>query len=168
MLVGLMDLDVPVIAAVTGEAFVHAELALLADIVLATPDAQFADRAHFATRGTVPGDGTHIAWASLIGPSRSRYFLMTGTAIETEEARSIGFVHELHEADELYERAWELAEDLAAHGLPVLRYTKAALSIPLRRDFADELSHGLALQGGGYWAKGGIKPPSATASALVP
>jgi enoyl-CoA hydratase/carnithine racemase len=163
MLVGLMDLDVPVIAAVAGEAFVHAELGVLGDIVLATPDASFADRAHFATRGTVPGDGAHIAWASLIGPSRSRYFLITGATIAAEEARSLGFVHEIHEAGTLYERAWELAEELASHDLPVLRYTKAALSIPLRRDFSDALSHGLALQGGGHWAKGGIKPPPATA-----
>jgi enoyl-CoA hydratase/carnithine racemase len=161
MLVGLMDLDVPVIAAVTGEAFVHAELGVLADIVLATPDAQFADRAHFATRGTVPGDGTHIAWASLLGPSRSRYFLITGSAIGAEEARSLGFVHEIHDAAALYERAWELAEELDSHGLPILRYTKAALSIPFRRDFDDALSHGLALQGSAYWAKGGIRPASA-------
>jgi enoyl-CoA hydratase/carnithine racemase len=160
MLVGLMDLDVPVIAAMSGEAFIHAELGVLADIVLATPDAQFADRAHFATRGTVPGDGAHIAWASLLGPSRSRYFLLTGSTIGADEARSLGFVHEIHDAGTLYDRAWALAEELATHPRPVLRYTKAALSIPLRRDFDDALSHGLALQGGGHWAKGGIKPPA--------
>lgn len=160
MLIGLMDLDVPVIAAVTGEASVHAELAVLADIVLATPDAEFADRAHFATRGTVPGDGVHVVWASLLGPSRSRYFLITGASIGAEEAHSLGFVHELHEPDALYARAWALAEELAAHSLPVLRYMKAAISIPLRRNFDDALSHGLALQGGGHWAKGGIKPPA--------
>jgi 6-oxocamphor hydrolase len=162
MLIGLLELDVPVIAAVMGDAFVHAELAVLADIVLATPDAAFADHAHFATRGTVPGDGVHIVWASLLGPSRSRYFLITGAAIGAEEARTLGFVHEIHEADALYDRAWELAEELAQHSLPVLRYMKAALSIPLRRDFNDALSHGLALQGGGHWAKGGIKPPTPT------
>jgi enoyl-CoA hydratase/carnithine racemase len=162
MLIGLMDLDVPVIAEVTGEAFVHAELAALADIVLATPNAEFADRAHFATRGTVPGDGVHVVWASLLGPSRSRYFLISGSAIGAEEARTLGFVHEIHEAAALYARAWELAEELAAHGLPVLRYMKAALSIPLRRDFDDALSHGLALQGGGHWAKGGLEPPDST------
>jgi enoyl-CoA hydratase/carnithine racemase len=159
MLIGLMDLDVPVISAVSGDASVHAELAVLADIVLATPDASFADKAHFATRGTVPGDGVHVVWASLLGPSRSRYFLITGAEIGADEARSLGFVHELHDADRIHERAWELALELAANSLPVLRYTKAALSIPLRRHFDDALSHGLALQGGGHWAKGGIKPP---------
>jgi enoyl-CoA hydratase/carnithine racemase len=158
MLIGLMDLDVPVIAAVQGEASVHAELAVLADVVLATPDASFADHAHFATRRTVPGDGVHVVWASLLGPSRSRYFLLSGQTIGAEEARTLGFAHEIHDAVSIYERAWQLARELAENPLPVLRYTKAALSIPLRRDFHDALSHGLALQGGGHWAKGGIKP----------
>jgi enoyl-CoA hydratase/carnithine racemase len=156
MLIGLMDLDVPVIAAVQGVASVHAELAVLADIVLATGDAAFSDRAHFATRRTVPGDGVHVVWASLLGPSRSRYFLWSGQAIDADEARALGFVHEIHPASAIYERAWHLAKELAANPLPVLRYTKAALSIPLRRHFDDALSHGLALQGAGHWAKGGI------------
>jgi enoyl-CoA hydratase/carnithine racemase len=163
MLIGLIDLDVPVIATVAGEASVHAELTVLADVVLATPDAEFSDRAHFATRGTVPGDGVHVVWASLLGPSRSRYFLLTGQGIGAEEARTLGFVHEIHDEDAIHGRAWALAEEFAANSLPILRYTKAALSIPLRRHFDDALSHGLAVQGCGHWAKGGIKPPSATA-----
>jgi enoyl-CoA hydratase/carnithine racemase len=157
MLNGLNDLDVPIVSVVNGPATVHAELAVLADIVLAAPTAEFADRAHFATRGTVPGDGVGVVWSSLLGPSRSRYFLMTGAAIGAAEARSLGFVHEIHDAGALHDRAWELASGLAEHPLAVLRYMKAALSLDLRRHFAEALSHGLALQGCGHWSKGGIR-----------
>jgi len=160
MLNGLIDIDVPVVAAVNGPALIHAELAVMADIVLAAPHAEFADRAHFATRNTVPGDGVHVVWDALLGPSRAKYFLLTGASIEAAEAQSLGFVHEVVPADRLPDRAWELAEELAARSLPVLRYTKAALSIGFRRHFAEGLSHGLAVQGCGHWSLGGIRPPA--------
>jgi enoyl-CoA hydratase/carnithine racemase len=44
----LLDIEVPVIAAVNGPVTVHSEIAVLADIVLATPETYFQDKAHEA------------------------------------------------------------------------------------------------------------------------
>jgi enoyl-CoA hydratase/carnithine racemase len=58
VLSNLLDIPVPVIAALNGATTVHSEYALLADIVIATPDTVFQDKPHFAF-GIVPGDGGH-------------------------------------------------------------------------------------------------------------
>ncbi len=50
----LLDIDVPVIGAINGPAFIHAEIPLLADIVIAADTASLADKAHVST-GSVPG-----------------------------------------------------------------------------------------------------------------
>src|SRR5215472_14636623 len=47
VLANLIDIPVPVIAAVNGPATVHSEYVLLADIVIATPDTVFQDKPHF-------------------------------------------------------------------------------------------------------------------------
>ena len=90
----LLAIPVPMIAAVNGPALIHAELAVLCDIVLAASHAEFADLAHIPN-GTVPGDGVHTVWPMLLGPNRGRYFLLTGERIGAEEARRVGVVGEV-------------------------------------------------------------------------
>lgn len=157
MLKNLDAIEVPVIGVVNGPALIHSEIPVMGDIVLAASTAEFADRAHFALRDTVPGDGVNIVWGELLGPTRSKYWLLTGTSIDVQEAHRIGFVNEVLPLDELLARAWELATDLATRDLPVLRYTKAAVSIGFRRDFGERLSHGLGVEGCAHWSRGGIK-----------
>ena len=72
-----LDIEVPVIVAVNGPVVVHSELAVLGDIVLATPDAYFQDLAHFPL-GMVPGDSMQVVWPLLLGPNRGRAFLLMG------------------------------------------------------------------------------------------
>ncbi|MGE0306963.1 MAG: enoyl-CoA hydratase/isomerase family protein [Acidimicrobiia bacterium] len=71
LLQNLLDIEVPVIGAVNGSARVHAELAVLSDITLASEETVFQDAPHFRL-GTVPGDGVHVVWQSLLGPNRGR------------------------------------------------------------------------------------------------
>jgi enoyl-CoA hydratase/carnithine racemase len=158
MLKSLDDIDVPIISAVNGSATIHPEIPVMADIVLASPEAEFADRAHFAVRDTVPGDGVNLIWGELLGPTRSKYFLLTGMAIGAVEAVRLGVVNEILPRDQLLNRAWELAEDLCRRSLPVLRYTKSALTVGFRQHFSDRLSHSLGVEGSGHWTKGGIQP----------
>jgi enoyl-CoA hydratase/carnithine racemase len=157
MLRNLDDIDVPVIGVVNGPATIHSEIPVMGDIVLAATHAEFADRAHFALRDTVPGDGVNIVWGELLGPTRSKYWLLTGASIDAQEALRIGFVNEVLPPDQLLSRAWELATELATRDLPVLRYAKTAVSIGFRRDFGERLSHGLGVEGCGHWSRGGIK-----------
>lgn len=158
MLKSIADVDAPIISAINGPALIHSEVPIMADIVLAADHAVFADRAHFALRDTVPGDGVNLVWGELLGPTRSKYFLMTGASIDVHEGQRIGFVNEVLAPEKLLPRAWELAESLAERSLPVLRYTKAAVSAGFRKDFAEGLSHSLGVEGCGHWSRGGITP----------
>jgi len=153
MLRRLVDLSMPVISVINGPARIHAEIGVLADVVLGADDLILADHAHF-TRGTPPGDGVHVIWPALLGPTYGRYFLMTGAELGARQALDRGVIHELHPREDLSGRAWALAEGMAKLPRSTLRYSRAALSLSLRRHFAQDLSHGLALQGLAYYARG--------------
>jgi enoyl-CoA hydratase/carnithine racemase len=57
LLENLLAIPIPMVAAVNGPALIHAEIAVLCDIVLAAPHAEFADLAHVPGGGAVPGMG---------------------------------------------------------------------------------------------------------------
>ena len=146
LLNNLLAVPVPMIAAVNGPALIHAELAVMCDIVLAASHAEFADIAHVPS-GTVPGDGVHVVWPMLLGPNRGRYFLLTGERIGAQEAQRLGIVGEVLEPGDLLARAREHAQRLAALPAPMLRHTRAILIRELRGRMIGELSSGLAHEG---------------------
>ncbi len=146
LLHALVDIEVPVVAAVNGRATVHAELALLSDLVVASENAVFQDAPHFRF-GTVPGDGVHLVWPHLLGPNRGRWFVLTGQRLSAHEAHALGIVGEVTPVGASLDRAWELARQLAGQPRVILRYTREALTGQLRRLLVDGLGHGLALEG---------------------
>jgi enoyl-CoA hydratase/carnithine racemase len=146
LLQSLLDIDVPVLGAINGPALIHAEIPLLADIVIAADTAKLADNAHFST-GSVPGDGAHLVWPYLLGARRAKYFLMTNQELSAHTALDLGVVNEVLPAGEVHARVWQIARDLAAKPLPFLRYTRAALNINERQHLLTGLGHGLALEG---------------------
>jgi enoyl-CoA hydratase/carnithine racemase len=143
----LLDVPVPMIAAVNGPAHVHAEIAVLCDIVLAAETAEFQDVAHFSGFQVVPGDGSHLVWPLLLGHNRGKYFLLTGQKLSAREAQALGVVNEVLPAAELLPRARALAAELARRSPVTLRYTRVALNMLLRTVMQDGVSHGLALEG---------------------
>ena len=146
LLTNLLDIEVPMIAAVNGPALRHSEIPLLCDIVLAADTAAFQDSGHFMS-GLVPGDGVHIVYPMLLGVNRGRYFLLTGQSIGAEEALRLGLVSEVLPPGELLPRAWALAEQLAAQSDLVLRYTRVATTQYIKRQMQELLGYGLALEG---------------------
>ncbi len=146
LLMNLLEIEVPIIAAVNGPALVHAEIPLLSDIVLAAESAEFQDAPHFP-RGTVPGDGVHVVWPLLLGPNRGRYFLLTGQKLSAQEALALGVVSEVLPKDRLMARAWELAQQLSQQSTLALRYSRVVLTLHLKRLLQDMLGYGLALEG---------------------
>jgi enoyl-CoA hydratase/carnithine racemase len=133
-----------VIGAVNGPALVHAELLRLSDIVIASERATFAD-VH-AKLGLVPGDGAHVWWEMLLGPNRSRHFLLTGRQISAQEGKELGFVAEVVPHDQLCDRAWQLARQLLAKPPLMLRYSRVALTQNIKRRMLDDLGYGLILE----------------------
>jgi 6-oxocamphor hydrolase len=147
----LLEIPVPVIAAINGPATVHAELAVLSDIVLAADHTYISDAPHFRF-GTVPSDGVHIVWPLLLGYNRGRYFLLTAQRLNATEARDLGVVNEVLPADRLMERAYELAHGLARQPDTTLRYARDAMTQRLKRLILEDLAYGLALEGLGAYA----------------
>ena len=146
MLRRLLDIEVPIIAAVNGPATVHAELAVMSDITLASNIATFQDKAHIPA-GSVAADGVHIVWLELLGINRGRYFLLTGQTLSAQEALDLGVVNEVLEPDQLLDRAYELARSIAALNPLTARYTRVALTQRYKRLIDEGLGYGLALEG---------------------
>ena len=96
LLMNLLNIEVPMIAAINGPAVRHAEIPLLCDIVIASEQATIQDSAHF-NGGLVPGDGVHIVFPLLMGMNRGRYFLLTGQVLNSKEAKELGLVTEVLE-----------------------------------------------------------------------
>lgn len=141
----MLDIEVPMIAAVNGPVSVHSELAVLCDVVLAADHTYFQDAPHFPG-GLVPGDSMQIVWPMLLGPNRGRYFLLTGQQIPADEAKELGVVGEVLAPDDLLPRAEAIAADLAQLNPVLLRNTRHALVRPIKRAMADDLHTGLALE----------------------
>ena len=146
VLENLLDIEVPMIAAINGPVTVHSEYVLLCDIVLAAEGAYFQDTPHPAF-GIVPGDGLHVVWPEVIGEIRGRYFLLTSQKLSAAEAKEYGAVNEVVRREALLPRAWELARGLKKQNPLTLRYTRMALSTRFRRRLQESLSYGLALEG---------------------
>jgi enoyl-CoA hydratase/carnithine racemase len=146
VLMNILDIEVPLIAAVNGPARLHSEYVLLADIVLATPSTVFQDKPHFEF-GIVPGDGVHLLWQEAIGTIRGRYFILTRQELDAQTAKEWGAVNEIVAPDKLLLRAREIAEGLAKLPPLTTKYTRIALTQKLRRIIDEGVTLGLALEG---------------------
>src|SRR6201987_33537 len=112
VLMNIIDIEAPVIAAVNGPVRLHSEYILLAYIVLATPSTVFQDKPHFDF-GIVPGDGVHLLWQGAIGTIPGRYLTLPRQELDAQTAKEWGAVNEIVAPDKLLLRAREIAEGLA-------------------------------------------------------
>jgi enoyl-CoA hydratase/carnithine racemase len=142
----LMDIEVPIIAAVNGPARIHAEIPVLADIVLASNTAVFQDAIH-VPHGKPPADGVQVIWPLILGINRGRYFLLTAQELDAAAALQLGVVSEVLPPDALMDRAWELARQLTRMPQLALRYTRVVLNNYLKQRLSQEVGYGLILQG---------------------
>ena len=112
--------DFPIIAAIDGPALAQGfDLAVMSDIRLASPSAAFGQPE--ITMGV--SQLIDPLW-KIVGLGRARELAMTGKVINAEEAYRIGLVNKLAESGELYDRALELAEELAEKDAHAMSATK--------------------------------------------
>jgi enoyl-CoA hydratase/carnithine racemase len=142
----LLEIEAPIIAAINGPAIVHSEYALLADITIASDDATFADKPHL-NFGIVPGDGIHVIYEEVLGINRARYFALTQQQIDAQAALTLGLVNEVVPKSAVYDRAVQIAEQLAERPQLFLRYTTIALRQRLLRRLNEGTQLGMALEG---------------------
>jgi 2-(1,2-epoxy-1,2-dihydrophenyl)acetyl-CoA isomerase len=108
----LVDLPVPVIAAVNGStAGGGLGLALAADYILAAANATFT--AAYFRLGLTPDGGATTFLQRAIGPARTRELLLTNRRLSAAEALAWGLINEVVASDQLLERALLFASSLA-------------------------------------------------------
>ena len=127
----LVNFSKPVVSAIHGPAVGAGLVAgLLADISVASKDARIIDG--HTRLGVAAGDHAAIVWPLLCGMAKAKYHLLLCEPLSGEEAERIGLVSLCVSEEELYNKALEVAQRLAAGSPTALRWTKYALNNWLR------------------------------------
>src|SRR5256885_2275430 len=127
----IIDCRKPIVAAIDGPAVgAGLAVALLADISVAAPSARIVDG--HTRLGVAAGDHAVIVWPLLCGIAKAKYHLLLCEPVDGVEAERIGLVSLCVPADELEERALEIARRLASGSQAAIAHTKLALNSWLR------------------------------------
>jgi enoyl-CoA hydratase/carnithine racemase len=122
----LAEIEVPLVAAVSGAAFGGGcELALACDLVVASETAVFS-QAEIKV-GILPGGGGTQRLARCVGKHVAMEIVLTGRPVKAEEAQRLGFVNRVVPAGEWRSAAIALAEEVAAGPPIAVRLAKRAV-----------------------------------------
>ncbi len=112
-IIGLANLDKPVIAAVRGATVgVGFSLALASDLVIASDTARFG--LVFKKVGLAPDGGMAYFLTQAIGARRAKELMLSARLVDAREALGMGLISEVVPDAQLEERAMVVAEELAA------------------------------------------------------
>ncbi|MGR3365547.1 MAG: enoyl-CoA hydratase-related protein [Maritimibacter harenae] len=142
----ITDAPVPVIAAVNGPAAgAGANIALMADIVIATRSAYFLQA--FGRIGLMPDAGGTYTLPRTVGLQRAMGAALFAEKIEADQALDWGMIWEVYD-DEVFEAGWRGRAEALAHG-PTQAYgaMKQALRASLDNDLEEQLNLEARLQG---------------------
>jgi len=130
----------PVIGAINGAAITGGfELALACDLLVASPEARFAD-----THGRV---GVHPAWglsqklSRLIGLNRAKELSLTGNFLDAATAERWGLVNRVVPGDALLATCQKLAEDMLSLDPAMLISYKQLIDEGFGMPFAEAMRH---------------------------
>ena len=141
----LVDLEIPIVAAVNGPVSVHSEYALLADVVIASDTAVFSDVPHLAF-GIAPGDGLFVVWEEVLGLNRARFLELTSGPFTAQDALAWGAVGEVVPQQEVLSRAQRLAEQMTTQPQLTNRYIALVFRQRIRRRLTEGMALGMALE----------------------
>ncbi len=145
MIWDLLDVEVPIVAALGGHAMgLGASIALLCDVVVAAEGVRIGDP-HVKV-GLVAGDGGVVIWPLAAGPALAKEALLTGDPLTAERAAAIGLVNHVVPADELDATARRIADRIAANPPLAVRFTKAAVNQQLKATMVGAFESAAALE----------------------
>ena len=134
-------LEIPTIAAVNGFALGGGcELAMSCDIILASEKAKFGQPE--VGLGITPGFSGTQRLPRRVGIAKAKEPIFSGKMIKADEAKSIGLVNEVYPAEQLIDKAVEMAESFAKNAPIAVRYAKACIDRGMQMDIDD----GIALE----------------------
>ena len=145
ILENLLNIHVPVIAAIEGQALIHTEYALTANMVIAGQSATFGDLPHFAG-GIVPGDGVFTAWAHRAGHARAEAWLLNPEPISAQTAQQWGVVGEVVADGTAVARARELASLYLTKPEITRRNTRVHFAQPMKEEIVARVAFGITLE----------------------
>ena len=139
-----MQLAKPVIAAVEGYAVAGGlELALWCDLRVAAETAVFGV---FCRRFGVPLiDGGTVRLPRLIGESRALDLILTGRAVQADEAHALGLANRVVPTGQALEAALALALQIAAFPQTCMRNDRRSVREQAGLEFADAMTNEFAL-----------------------
>ncbi len=126
----LFDIKLPIVGAIQGPAIGGGlGLAMVPDIRITCPEARFC--ANFAALGIHQGFGMSVTLPALLGPSRAAQVLFSAKRYSGEQAVELGLADECVSADQLMDRAMEVAGEIALNAPLAVRSIKATLRLGL-------------------------------------
>ncbi|MCM5554995.1 enoyl-CoA hydratase/isomerase family protein [Pleomorphomonas sp. NRK KF1] len=137
------NIDIPTISAVNGPG-VHTEFALLCDVTLAVPDADFMDP-HFWL-GSPPGDGHGMALQTLMGQKRAAAAIYGAKPIPASEALELGAISDVVARGDLLEKAWDIARFIMKRPRYARWATHNIVSRPWKKAIAEDFGFHMAHQ----------------------
>ncbi|MGZ5420355.1 MAG: enoyl-CoA hydratase-related protein [Solirubrobacterales bacterium] len=133
-----LDVFKPVIAAVNGWAVAAGlENALLADIRVVAENAVFG--ALERRWNIVAGDGMTVRLPLVVGYGRAMEMIVTGRAVDAEEALRIGLANEVVPEGKALERSLELAHQIAELPQGAIRSDKETMVRSVGRTYEEQL-----------------------------
>jgi enoyl-CoA hydratase len=124
---GLRSIRKPVIAAVAGYALGGGcELAMMCDIILAADGAKFGQPE--IKLGIIPGAGGTQRLPRAVGKAKAMDLVLTGRAMDAQEAERAGLVSRVVAPDKLLEEALAVAAQIAEFSLPSVMMAKEAVN----------------------------------------
>ena len=120
----------PIVGAIHGPAIGGGlGLAMVPDIRITCPEARFC--ANFASLGIHQGFGMSVTLPALLGPTRAARVLLGAKRYKGDEAVELGLADECVPADQVRDRALEVAHEIAANAPLAVRSIKATLRLGL-------------------------------------
>ncbi len=137
----LRSMPQPVIGAINGLAITGGfELATSCDILIATPEARFADT--HARLGLIPGWGLSQRLPRMIGINRAKELSLTGNHLSAERAYEWGLLNRIVPGEELLPTCVELANDILSSVPSVIQKHKRLMD----KGFDLSLGDGMTLE----------------------
>ena len=123
----MLACDKVIISAINGVAVgAGLAVAMLADISIMAEEARITDG--HVKLGVAAGDHAAIVWPLLCGMAKAKYYLLTADFLDGKECERIGLVSLCCPRAELTERAFKVADKLAAGSQTAIRFTKKSLN----------------------------------------
>ncbi len=136
----LNKISKPIIAAVNGFALGGGcELAMLCDIIIASPNAKFGQPE--INLGIIPGMGGTQRLVRAVGKSKAMEMVLTGNMIDAERAERDGLVAKVVERDGLVEEAIAMGLEIGKKSQISVRMAKEAVNVAFENSLEEGLNY---------------------------